>query len=332
MGAAPGPVNGRRRVPRKQVGATLQRELGDGRQDLGHRRAGGAGEVVDGGRRRGEQSGEIEPLVVLRHPGLGRAVAPSFRGPGGRLGVQNPGHVAGVLHQGRALPQQIVAAARARVEGRTGHGEHLAALLAGEARGDQRAGLELRLHHDDPQRQAGDDPVAAGKVLGAGVVADGPLGDDAALARQSFVQGDVLRRKGVVDPARHHRDRAAGRANPHGPRRRSPAPGRRRPHSRRRPDPRPAGARTSGRPPRRSAPRRWPRRAGAAVRPRPAPRTAAGTDRRRRAAWDKRPRPWRSVARPAPRPPRAPPPPRPARGRSRRRGSAGRGRRAPPIR
>ena len=50
-------------------------------------------------------------------------------------------HVVGVLDQGRAVADQLVAALRARIERRAGHRHHLAPGLGGEPRGDQRARL-----------------------------------------------------------------------------------------------------------------------------------------------------------------------------------------------
>ncbi len=66
-----------------------------------------------------------------------------------------------------AVTQQIVGAFRAGIERRTGNRHHLPALLAREARGDQRARAARRLDDDHAERQARHDPVATRKVAPA---------------------------------------------------------------------------------------------------------------------------------------------------------------------
>src|SRR6185437_758002 len=60
--------------------------------------------------------------------------------------------------QRRALLDQFVGPGGARVERRTRHREHLAALFGGNARGDQRARAVRGLDHDDAERDARDQP------------------------------------------------------------------------------------------------------------------------------------------------------------------------------
>ena len=111
---------------------------------------------------------------------------------------------------GRALADQVVAAPGPGVQRRAGHRQHLAALLGGQPRGDQRARLQLRLDHHHGQRQAGDQPVAAREVAGLGLGAGRALGDDAALLGDLAIEAGVLGRIDVVDAAAQHRHRAGG--------------------------------------------------------------------------------------------------------------------------
>ena len=62
--------------------------------------------------------------------------------------------------------QQLVGALGARIERMARHGEHLAALLGGHARRDQRARAARRLDDQHAQREARDDAVAAREILG----------------------------------------------------------------------------------------------------------------------------------------------------------------------
>src|SRR4249920_31028 len=90
-------------------------------------------------------------------------------GPNGSTGRaknrrQSFDDVAGAGNEASALLEQIVGAGGARVERAARHGKDLAALL-GKAGGDQRAGPLGGLHHHDPERDAGDQAVAAREVL-----------------------------------------------------------------------------------------------------------------------------------------------------------------------
>ena len=109
---------------------------------------------------------EAVRLVIVGRVGRGG------QGPHERRPLQGPQHVLGPLAQGRALADQVVGPPGARVQRRAGDGEHFPALLGGQAGGDQRAAPQLGLHDDDALGKAGDQPVAAGEVLGRRPTAD----------------------------------------------------------------------------------------------------------------------------------------------------------------
>jgi hypothetical protein len=69
--------------------------------------------------------------------------------------------------QGRTVTDEVVRALGARVERRTRNGEHLASLLEGETRRDQRSRAPGRLDDDDAVGQARNDAVTARKVAAA---------------------------------------------------------------------------------------------------------------------------------------------------------------------
>ena len=118
-------------------------------------------------------------------------------------------HVIDAAHEGRAVAQQHVAAGGAGVERVAGHGHDLAPLIERVARRDHRARPRGGLHHDHGERQAGNDAVAPRKIAGGRAVAEGPLGDGAALRGDPAAQIGVLGRIDPVEAARVHRDRAA---------------------------------------------------------------------------------------------------------------------------
>src|SRR5262245_60665193 len=76
---------------------------------------------------------------------------------------------------------QIVASLRAGIERRARYGEHLAALLEREAGGDERARAPGRLHHPDAGANAGNEPMATGKVPRAGLMPEGHFRNERAL-------------------------------------------------------------------------------------------------------------------------------------------------------
>ena len=78
--------------------------------------------------------------------------------------LQHGNHVGSFGDQRRALLEQPVSSLRARIKRRAGQREHFEALLAGEPRGDQRAGTARRLHDHHADGSAGDQSVAAREV------------------------------------------------------------------------------------------------------------------------------------------------------------------------
>ena len=110
-------------------------------------------------------------------------------------------HVLRRLRQMRTLADQVVAAARARVERRARHGEQFPPRLLRQPRGDQAAGAQRRFHHDDPKRQAGDDAVAAGEVARLWRRAERRLTHHRTSLRDAALQIGVLGRVGDVETA-----------------------------------------------------------------------------------------------------------------------------------
>ena len=98
----------------------------------------------------------------------------------------------GGLGQDRAFPQQVVAAARPRVQRRPWHGEYFPPQILSNAGGDQAAGPTRRLHHDDAEGQSGDQPVAAREVAGLRLVPGGAFGDHRAAFDDQALQVGVL--------------------------------------------------------------------------------------------------------------------------------------------
>ena len=133
------------------------------------------------------------------------APATGSRNPKGR--GDRTQHVVRALAQLRALADQIVGPLGARIERRARHGQHLASLFAGEARGDQRAGSHLGLDHDHRQGETRDQPVAAREVAGLGLGAGG-LSETTQPFSTMAVERAVFGRIDVVDPAAEHRHRA----------------------------------------------------------------------------------------------------------------------------
>ena len=86
----------------------------------------------------------------------------------------------------------------------TGHSEHLAPLVRGAARRDERTGAQSRLDDDSAQRQPGNNAVTPREVITARLEAWGELADEAALGGDIRVQLLVLRRINVVEAARKH--------------------------------------------------------------------------------------------------------------------------------
>src|SRR5215213_8640181 len=74
-------------------------------------------------------------------------------------------HVGGFRDQGCALLEKRIRSLGARIDGRTWHREHLAALFEREARRDQRPGTLCGFDDDDAERKPGDEAIAAWKIL-----------------------------------------------------------------------------------------------------------------------------------------------------------------------
>ena len=257
-----------------------------------------AGEVRDSrtrssiaDRRRAEQGDDAGALVVARLASAARAVrAPAPRAgrsrPRPRIGSQRGDHVGGFGHQRRALLEQAVGAFGARIERRARHGEHLAALFAGEPRGDQRAGAPRRFDDDDAD-------ATARRSAGCGAENRAR----AAPSRAAFPR-PPRRSAGSAPAGRRARPDRCARGRRRAPRpcrsrgwrdarrRRCRAPAPRRCRSRRRRDRAPAARRTSCRRPRHCASRRWRPAAAPERRACRAPRAAAARRRSSAAAAD----------------------------------------------
>ena len=117
--------------------------------------------------------------------------------------------VTGFGDQRRALLDQIIGAGGARIERRARHRKHLTALFGRHPRRDQRARAVRGLDHDDAERCARYQAVAAWKVAGARHVAERHFGNRAAAFEQRRQQILMLRRIDPVVAACQHRDGAA---------------------------------------------------------------------------------------------------------------------------
>ena len=161
-------------------------------------------------------------------------------------------------HRGPVL-EEAVGALGARIERMARHGEHLAPLVGGRTRGDQRSRSPRRLHDQHAQR---DSPemmrLRRGKSWARGTKPGGVLADQAATLADLALQLGMLRRIDVVEAAGEHRDgavlerRLVGRrvdaaGEPGGDDVAGAADARRR-----------TCGRASGRPPSRCGRRRWP--------------------------------------------------------------------------
>ena len=105
---------------------------------------------------------------------------------------------------------QIVAAFGARVQRRARDRKHLPALLEPEARGDERARAPGRLHHDDSGANAGNEPIATGKVSRAGLMAEWHFRNKRALRQNGLRELGVFGRIETVMPAGEDGDGARG--------------------------------------------------------------------------------------------------------------------------
>ena len=111
------------------------------------------------------------PIIRVRHvPRAGRrasfggAIGPAqpecqFATQRTRQRGQHLDDFRSMLHQPRTIADQTVATVRERIMDGTGQGEHLATLLGGQPRRDQRTRTQAGLDHQGAQRQAGNDEV-----------------------------------------------------------------------------------------------------------------------------------------------------------------------------
>ena len=122
--------------------------------------------------------------------------------------AQGMENILDTLDQGRALADQLVAAAGAGMVDGTGNRIDLAALLGGQARGDQRAAGRAGLDHQHAERQAADDAVAPRKVAGLRRAVQRQFGDQrATLLGNAPGQTDVALRVDPLQAGTQHRDR-----------------------------------------------------------------------------------------------------------------------------
>ena len=195
--------------------------------------AGQADDLVDRHRRRAEQL--LDQRRARRRRSTSPAPALVRRGAASATAaVERPDrldHVGGILDQGRAVADQLVAALRARVERRARHRHHLAPRFGRQPRGDQRARSRRRLDHHRPAAHPGDDPVAVGEMARPRLGARRHFGEHQPALVQRLLPLLVLGRVEDVDAAGDDADRAGlqravmrGAVDARGPgRRRRPA-------------------------------------------------------------------------------------------------------------
>ena len=177
-------------------------------------------ELVERGRRvleRGEQArvcrdrarAMVRAWCGRRRASSKRSRRPSGEQPADRVQVLDD--LLRGLDELRTIADQPMAAVRQRVVDRAGQREDLAALLGGQARGDQRSRVQAGLDHERAQAQAGDDAVAAREMLGrAGM----PGGNSVTSAPLSTMRARQFRRAGAGRRDRsgaEYRDRLAAR-------------------------------------------------------------------------------------------------------------------------
>ena len=114
------------------------------------------------------------------------------------------------LHQLRALANQLMAAAGPGMMDGAGQGEHLAALLGGQTRGDQRTAGGAGLHHQGTQTETADDPVAPREVGRLRRAVQRQFRDQrATLGQQAPGETQVPARIELPQAGAQHGDRAA---------------------------------------------------------------------------------------------------------------------------
>src|SRR6202171_6833560 len=75
-------------------------------------------------------------------------------------------HILDVLHQLRAIFDELMTTDGERVLDTTRDAKHLASLLRRHARRDQSPASVRRLNHNDPEAEPADDAIAHGKATG----------------------------------------------------------------------------------------------------------------------------------------------------------------------
>src|SRR6185503_7719918 len=100
----------------------------------------------------------------------------------------------------RAVANEIVSAATARIERRARHREDIAPLLEGETRGNERTRTQRGLNDQHAERAAGDDAIAAREMARLRLGTDRQLGDQRAALGDLLVQPTILFRIDLIDP------------------------------------------------------------------------------------------------------------------------------------
>lgn len=181
--------------------------------------------AVDGKRELIENEVEVERLVPRQQQGDDRLLLGIERvecpgplpSPSGRPMLQCLAHffeqlLEHVLRAGDepgAVPQECVNSLASGRADRTGHGEDLTVLLEREPRGDERAALRRRFHHERSQSETGDDAVPPGKVPRVRRLVEAELRDDGAPLGDSRRELSMFGGVDFVEARAEDGDRAA---------------------------------------------------------------------------------------------------------------------------
>ena len=120
-------------------------------------------------------------------------------------------HVRAARHEPCAVAEQAMAPGAVGRENAAGHDKNFPALIRGEIDRDERAAAGGRFDDDHAETEAGDDPVAGGKIRRVRLPARRIVGDERALLDDPRRQVLVLGRVNDVDAAAKHGDRSAAR-------------------------------------------------------------------------------------------------------------------------
>jgi hypothetical protein len=110
----------------------------------------------------------------------------------------------------RAFADERVAAAAGRAVRPARHGAERPTEVAGEARGDHAAAVDVGLDHDHHADEAGDDPVALRERLPVRRPAEREFGEHAAVGLHLRAEPHRFRREGQVEPVADDRGGAPG--------------------------------------------------------------------------------------------------------------------------